>query len=47
MVFLFLKIIDITAFYLYFKMKILVIKKIKNIVRILGTFKFAFVKCYT
>ena len=22
-------------------------KKIKNIVRILGTFKFAFVKCYT
>ena len=47
MLFSFFENIGITASPLCFKMKILFVKIIKNIVEILGTFKFAFVKCYT
>ena len=36
--------VDITVFSLCFKMKILVIKNMKNIVRILGWFKLSFVE---
>lgn len=44
MVFSCLKSVDITVFLLCFKMKILVIKNIENIVKILGWFKLSFVE---
>lgn len=44
MLFQYFKNVDTTVFSLCFKMKILVIKIIKNIVEILGTFKLSFVE---
>ena len=38
--------VDITVFFLCFKMKILVVKNIKNIVIILGWFKLSFVEYF-
>ena len=44
MLFSYLKNVDITVFLLCFKMKILAIKNIENIVEILGWFKLNFVE---
>ena len=44
MLFSYLKNVDITVFLLCFKMKILVVKNVKNIVEILGWFKLNFVE---